>query len=128
MAGRAPIGGGREAAWRDEAAAELTRNPDIDPTVAAPPPGPEIASGFSSFPKQQGREVRNAQSRAVDKLLEKHLGDEGRCVAIPVFMPVFSDEATHLTGKSSRSLPEIAGRKGRTRKSRSRFAVSPRPL
>jgi hypothetical protein len=41
--------------WQDEEASEIARNPELNPTVAAPPPGPQIASGFSLFPKPRGR-------------------------------------------------------------------------
>jgi len=66
--------------WRlAKKAGEVSTTPYDPPPVqelgnapVIPPPGPQPS--FSPFSKPRGREVRGAQSRAVDALIEKALG------------------------------------------------------
>jgi hypothetical protein len=59
-----------------EEAARAVLGKELRNDVVLPPPGPRVAAGFSLFakPRPRGRERMSAQSRAVDRLLAKHLG------------------------------------------------------
>jgi hypothetical protein len=56
--------------WEDEERLQARLNNEIGKSVVTPPPGPEIASGFSLFAKPRGKS-RGARSDAVDKLLDE---------------------------------------------------------
>jgi hypothetical protein len=65
-------------AWWHEGSPRLPRRrpPELGNSPVIPPPGPKSAVS-TLFPKPRGREVRGAQSRAFDRLLD-HLGAQPR--------------------------------------------------
>jgi hypothetical protein len=59
--------------WEDEERLQAQLGKEMGNTPVIPPPGPQSAV-TSLYVKPRGRERRGVQSRAVDKLIEKHLG------------------------------------------------------
>ena len=63
---------GRPRVPREMELPSLTPAKELGNTPVIPPPGPQPSFGL--FAKPRRREARNAQSRAVDGLIEKALG------------------------------------------------------
>jgi hypothetical protein len=61
--------------WQDEERLQdqLQQGKELG-SLVIPPPSPPVASGFTLFPKPRKREAVSARSRAVDRLIEKHVG------------------------------------------------------
>jgi hypothetical protein len=62
--------------WQDEERLQdqLQLGKESGNSAVIPPPGPQVSSGFTLFPKPRKREAASARSRAVDRLIEKHVG------------------------------------------------------
>ena len=60
--------------WEDEDRLQAHLGKELETSVVMPPPGPQLSSGFTLLPKPSRREAASAHSRAVDRVIAKHVG------------------------------------------------------